>query len=163
MQHLRFPNVHSYLYWYLWSVKKHIRLKISNDLLKFSEYDLCPCLHLPESFKTALSSMLDVSLLRDPAFMLIGVSNIFGMAGLYVPFVYIVDAARLSVSIWWWDMSTLHFSLVIMRIMIHNWNLVCLNDLLYFVCFITFRHKLQNTRSVKIRESVTGDRQGVAH
>lgn len=42
--------------------------------------------------------MLDVSLLRDPAFMLIGVSNVFGMAGLYVPFVYIVDAAQQSVS-----------------------------------------------------------------
>ncbi|KAL0880016.1 hypothetical protein ABMA27_002517 [Loxostege sticticalis] len=60
------------------------------------EYDLCPCLALPASFKTALSSMLDVSLLRDPAFMLIGVSNIFGMAGLYVPFVYIVDAAMMN-------------------------------------------------------------------
>lgn len=65
----------------------------------FPEYDLCPCLALPSSFKSALSSMLDVSLLRDPAFMLIGVSNIFGMAGLYVPFVYIVDAATLNVSI----------------------------------------------------------------
>ncbi|XP_026743840.1 monocarboxylate transporter 12 isoform X3 [Trichoplusia ni] len=68
----------------------------TGDLERQEQYDLCPCLHLPESFKTALSSMLDVSLLRDPAFMLIGVSNIFGMAGLYVPFVYIVDAARLS-------------------------------------------------------------------
>lgn len=64
-----------------------------------TEYDLCPCLTLPESFKSALSSMLDVSLLRDPAFMLIGVSNVFGMAGLYVPFVYIVDAACLNVGI----------------------------------------------------------------
>ncbi|XP_063534459.1 monocarboxylate transporter 12 isoform X6 [Cydia strobilella] len=60
------------------------------------QYDLCPCLSLPQSFKSALGSMLDVSLLRDPAFMLIGVSNIFGMAGLYVPFVYIVDAAMLN-------------------------------------------------------------------
>ncbi|XP_053604996.1 monocarboxylate transporter 12 isoform X4 [Plodia interpunctella] len=58
------------------------------------EYDLCPCLALPNSFKSALSSMLDVSLLKDPAFMLIGVSNMFGMAGLYVPFVYLVDAAK---------------------------------------------------------------------
>ncbi|KAL4709454.1 hypothetical protein ACJJTC_019751 [Scirpophaga incertulas] len=60
------------------------------------EYDLCPCVALPNSFKSALGSMLDVSLLKDPAFMLIGVSNIFGMAGLYVPFVYIVDAATLN-------------------------------------------------------------------
>lgn len=63
-----------------------------------SEYDLCPCLVLPESFKSAISTMLDVSLLKDPVFMLIGISNVFGMAGLYVPFVYLVDAAKLNVS-----------------------------------------------------------------
>ncbi|XP_068617386.1 monocarboxylate transporter 14 isoform X2 [Battus philenor] len=68
----------------------------TGDLERQEQYDLCPCLSLPESFKSALSSMLDVSLLRDPAFMLIGVSNVFGMAGLYVPFVYIVDAACLN-------------------------------------------------------------------
>ncbi|XP_069357920.1 monocarboxylate transporter 14 isoform X6 [Maniola hyperantus] len=66
----------------------------AGDLERQEQYDLCPCLKLPESFKSALASMLDVSLLRDPAFMLIGVSNVFGMAGLYVPFVYIVDAAQ---------------------------------------------------------------------
>lgn len=63
----------------------------------FAEYDLCPCLVLPESFKSAISTMLDVSLLKDPVFMLIGISNVFGMAGLYVPFVYLVDAASLNV------------------------------------------------------------------
>ncbi|XP_052740866.1 monocarboxylate transporter 13 isoform X1 [Bicyclus anynana] len=68
----------------------------TGDLERQELYDLCPCLTLPASFKSALSSMLDVSLLRDPAFMLIGVSNVFGMAGLYVPFVYIVDAAHLN-------------------------------------------------------------------
>uniref|UniRef100_A0A0K8TKH4 Putative monocarboxylate transporter n=1 Tax=Tabanus bromius TaxID=304241 RepID=A0A0K8TKH4_TABBR len=60
------------------------------------QYDLCPCLTLPESFKSALSAMMDVSLLKDPVFMLIGISNVFGMAGLYVPFVYLVDAAKLD-------------------------------------------------------------------
>lgn len=52
---------------------------------------------LPESFKSALATMMDVSLLKDPVFMLIGVSNLFGMAGLYVPFVYLVDYAKQSV------------------------------------------------------------------
>ncbi|XP_060801489.1 monocarboxylate transporter 13 isoform X2 [Amyelois transitella] len=66
----------------------------TGDLERQEQYDLCPCLALPNSFKSALASMLDVSLLRDPAFMLIGVSNVFGMAGLYVPFVYLVDAAK---------------------------------------------------------------------
>lgn len=60
------------------------------------QYSLCPCCVLPESFKSALGTMLDVSLLKDPVFMLIGISNVFGMAGLYVPFVYLVDAAVLD-------------------------------------------------------------------
>ncbi|XP_018576654.1 monocarboxylate transporter 14 isoform X2 [Anoplophora glabripennis] len=56
--------------------------------------DICPCLVLPESFTSALGQMMDMSLLKDPAFMLIGISNLFGMAGLYVPFVYLVDCAK---------------------------------------------------------------------
>ncbi|KAJ8969485.1 hypothetical protein NQ317_011491 [Molorchus minor] len=56
--------------------------------------DICPCLVLPESFKSALGQMLDTSLLKDPVFMLIGISNFFGMAGLYVPFVYLVQCAQ---------------------------------------------------------------------
>ncbi|KAF7284291.1 monocarboxylate transporter 14 isoform X2 [Rhynchophorus ferrugineus] len=59
-----------------------------------SPEDICPCLVLPDSFKSALSQMLDVSLLKNPVFMLIAVSNLFGMAGLYVPFVYLVDCAK---------------------------------------------------------------------
>lgn len=60
------------------------------------QYDLCPCCAVPDSVKAILNTMLDVSLLKDPVFMLIGISNIFGMAGLYVPFVYLVDAAMLD-------------------------------------------------------------------
>ncbi|CAB0009302.1 unnamed protein product [Nesidiocoris tenuis] len=60
---------------------------------KTSQAELCPCLTLPDSFKTALAAMLDYTLLKDPVFLLIGISNVFGMAGLYVPFVYLVDAA----------------------------------------------------------------------
>jgi len=41
---------------------------------------------------------MDVTLLKDPVFMLISISNFFGMMGLYVPFVYLVDAATLVVS-----------------------------------------------------------------
>lgn len=53
---------------------------------------------LPESFKSALSTMLDVSLLKNPVFIIICISNMFGMAGLYIPFVYLVDAAKQGVS-----------------------------------------------------------------
>ncbi|CRK86208.1 CLUMA_CG000154, isoform B [Clunio marinus] len=67
-----------------------------SDVPRYTEEessDICPCLYLPPSFKAALSSMLDVSLLKDPAFMLIGISNLFGMAALYIPFFYLVDYA----------------------------------------------------------------------
>lgn len=52
------------------------------------------CPFLPESINSVLSSMMDTSLLKDPVFMTIGISNVFGMAGLYVPFVYLVDFAK---------------------------------------------------------------------
>ncbi|KAK7869034.1 hypothetical protein R5R35_002982 [Gryllus longicercus] len=55
--------------------------------------DPCPCCTFSEAFKSTLASMMDVSLLKDPVFMLISISNFFGMMGLYVPFVYLVDCA----------------------------------------------------------------------
>lgn len=68
-----------------------------NKIINVTE-PLCPCLVLPDSFKEALATMMDVSLLKNPVFLLIGISNLFGMAGLYVPFVYLLDAAVLDVS-----------------------------------------------------------------
>ncbi|CAB3374926.1 Hypothetical predicted protein [Cloeon dipterum] len=47
----------------------------------------------PSSISSVLSSMMDLTLIRDPVFMMIAISNIFGMLGLYIPFVYLVDAA----------------------------------------------------------------------
>ncbi|KAL7030158.1 hypothetical protein ACKWTF_006550 [Chironomus riparius] len=41
-----------------------------------------------------LGSLLDVSLLKDWTFMFLAVSNLFGMAALFVPFFYIVDSAK---------------------------------------------------------------------
>ncbi|XP_037048815.1 uncharacterized protein LOC119083250 isoform X4 [Bradysia coprophila] len=76
--------------------EKEMRDARDGDAEKGEQYDLCPCFVLPESFKSAISTMLDVSLLKDPVFMLIGISNVFGMAGLYVPFVYLVDAATIN-------------------------------------------------------------------
>ena len=54
----------------------------------------CSC--LPES----VTSLMDFSLMKDPVFLFIGVSNIFGMLGFYVPFVYIIDAATERVCFW---------------------------------------------------------------
>ncbi|XP_076284328.1 monocarboxylate transporter 9 isoform X3 [Lasioglossum baleicum] len=79
------------------SLSKSVRGDLKDtDVEKAPQQPLCPCLVLPESFKEALGTMMDVSLLKNPVFLLIGISNVFGMAGLYVPFVYLVDAAVLD-------------------------------------------------------------------
>lgn len=39
------------------------------------------------------SSLFDTSLFKDPVFMCLAISNLFGMGALFVPFFYIVDAA----------------------------------------------------------------------
>ncbi|GAB6029793.1 hypothetical protein CHUAL_005507 [Chamberlinius hualienensis] len=56
---------------------------------------VCWCLAIPTSMTDTVSTMLDFSLLKDPVFLLIGISNVFGMLGFYVPFVYITDLAIL--------------------------------------------------------------------
>ncbi|XP_012273291.1 monocarboxylate transporter 3 isoform X2 [Orussus abietinus] len=79
------------------SLPKSVRGDVRDgDVEKAPQQPLCPCLVLPDSFKDALATMMDMSLLKDPVFLLIGISNVFGMAGLYVPFVYLVDAAVLD-------------------------------------------------------------------
>jgi len=42
---------------------------------------------------SSMSGLMDFSLMLDPVFLFLGVSNIFGMLGFYVPFVFIIDAA----------------------------------------------------------------------
>lgn len=53
---------------------------------------------LPPSMGSILNEMLDFSLLRESrSFTLLAISNIFGMMGFYVPFVYITQFAISSV------------------------------------------------------------------
>ncbi|XP_057375663.1 monocarboxylate transporter 14-like isoform X1 [Daphnia carinata] len=51
----------------------------------------CTC--IPEATRKEISGLMDFSLMKDPVFLFLGVSNVFGMLGFYVPFVYIIDAA----------------------------------------------------------------------
>lgn len=43
----------------------------------------------------ALKEMVNLRLLANPIFLLVGTSNIFGMLGFYVPFVYLPNMAQL--------------------------------------------------------------------
>lgn len=45
-------------------------------------------------FTDLLKSMLNPDVLRDPKFLLIGVSNFFGFLGFYVPFVFLPSMAE---------------------------------------------------------------------
>lgn len=41
----------------------------------------------------ALSGMVDISLLKEPAMFLLCISNLCGMLGFYVPFMFLIDMA----------------------------------------------------------------------
>ncbi|UYV83097.1 hypothetical protein LAZ67_22002212 [Cordylochernes scorpioides] len=57
--------------------------------------DYCPCIKLPKSMTDTVKEMLDMSLLKDRVFLLICVSNVVGMLGFNVPFMYIPECAGL--------------------------------------------------------------------
>jgi len=46
-----------------------------------------------KSMMTTLKTMVNVSLLADPKFLLIGISNLFGFLGFFVPFLYVPSMA----------------------------------------------------------------------
>lgn len=53
----------------------------------------CSC--IPAETRKTMSGLMDFSLMKDAVFLFLGVSNIFGMLGFYVPYVYIIDAATI--------------------------------------------------------------------
>ena len=47
-----------------------------------------------DSIKNVMKNMLNPALMKDPKFLLIGVSNFFGFLGFYVPFMYLPSMAE---------------------------------------------------------------------
>lgn len=43
--------------------------------------------------RNILSEMIDISLLKEPAMLLLCISNLCGMLGFYVPFMFLIDMA----------------------------------------------------------------------
>lgn len=64
--------------------------------MNVEEGGCCTC--IPAATRKQISGLMDFSLMKDPVFLFIGVSNIFGMLGFYVPYVYIIDAASTKVT-----------------------------------------------------------------
>lgn len=54
------------------------------------------CTMCPEAVRRTLSTMLDVSLLKDYSFILLALSGFFTMMGFFVPFIYIADRAEVG-------------------------------------------------------------------
>lgn len=72
------------------------------------------------AFKSALEQLMDFELMKNPVFIFIAVSNVFGMLGFYVPFVYLIDSAieqvSLAAQILFWKYFDAMF-------MISSWNM----------------------------------------
>ncbi|EJW88032.1 major facilitator superfamily transporter [Wuchereria bancrofti] len=51
----------------------------------------CEC--IPVRIRNVLSEMIDISLLKEPAMFLLCISNLCGMLGFYVPFMFLIDMA----------------------------------------------------------------------
>jgi hypothetical protein len=54
------------------------------------------CKICPEAVRRTLSTMLDVSLLKNYSFIMLAFSGFFTMLGFFVPFIYIADRAKLA-------------------------------------------------------------------
>lgn len=57
-------------------------------IINFSKYKW-----IPYPIRNAFNEMINIDLLCEPVMMLLCISNILGMIGFYVPFVYIIDLA----------------------------------------------------------------------
>lgn len=69
------------------------RLPTKIDLIEEKE---AKCKLCPESITRILNTMLDLSLLKSPSFLLLAFSGFFTMMGFYVPFMYLMDRALLD-------------------------------------------------------------------
>ncbi|XP_058802122.1 monocarboxylate transporter 3 isoform X2 [Phymastichus coffea] len=67
------------------------RLPTAKDV---AEEESGSCYLCPESVRRILSTMLDLSLLKSPSFLILAISGGLTMTGFYTPFVYITDRAR---------------------------------------------------------------------
>uniref|UniRef100_A0A0M3HMI4 MFS domain-containing protein n=2 Tax=Ascaris TaxID=6251 RepID=A0A0M3HMI4_ASCLU len=59
----------------------------------FEYYDDSKCKWIPLSVRNALNEMVDIELLKEPVMMLLCLSNLLGMLGFYVPFMFVIDMA----------------------------------------------------------------------
>lgn len=69
------------------------RLPTEHDIEEEKSHSCTLC---PEAVRRTLATMLDVSLLQSPSFLLLALSGGFTIMGFFVPFMYLTDRALLS-------------------------------------------------------------------
>lgn len=67
------------------------RMPTKQDVIEVEEKSCKLC---PESVRRTLATMLDVSLLKSPSFLLLAFSGFFTMMGFFVPFMFIAGRAK---------------------------------------------------------------------
>ncbi|KAI0211223.1 Monocarboxylate transporter 9, partial [Lamellibrachia satsuma] len=80
------PDVRSYV--------RSITL-IPRDTEPEQESAIWRCLRVPKVAKHVLQDMLDLSLFKNPIFIVVCLGNVFGTIGVYVPYVYLADQAMI--------------------------------------------------------------------
>ena len=78
-------------------VRSYVRsiTSIPRDTEPEQESAIWRCLRVPKVAKHVLQDMLDLSLFKNPIFIVACLGNVFGTIGVYVPFVYIADKAMI--------------------------------------------------------------------
>ncbi|XP_076637809.1 monocarboxylate transporter 14 isoform X2 [Colletes latitarsis] len=69
------------------------RLPTATDV---AEEESGSCYICPESVRRILTTMLDLSLLKSPSFLILAISGGLTMMGFYTPFMYVPDRAKLA-------------------------------------------------------------------
>ncbi|XP_076166600.1 monocarboxylate transporter 14 isoform X4 [Ptiloglossa arizonensis] len=69
------------------------RLPTATDV---AEEESGSCYLCPESVRRILTTMLDLSLLKSPSFLILAISGGLTMMGFYTPFMYVPDRAKLA-------------------------------------------------------------------
>ncbi|OAD56098.1 Monocarboxylate transporter 12 [Eufriesea mexicana] len=69
------------------------RLPTATDI---AEQESGSCYICPESVRRILTTMLDLSLLKSPSFLILAISGGLTMMGFYTPFMYVPDRAQLA-------------------------------------------------------------------
>ena len=80
-----------------YALPSHIVADMSNGVDEQDEQEssIWRCLRLPKVAKLVLQNMLNLSLFKNPIFIVVCLGNVFGMIGLFVPFVYLADKAMI--------------------------------------------------------------------